>query len=639
MFLGHGKLEGFSMKMSFGSLAATLVLLVSPAAVVPDDMEFAPIRGLTGDLSNVRIAVPTSLSIKSLAAAQPPEDIDLKRMAQWAMNYLARTPRAQLGFEPVFQCHPLQCPPVPAGQDPVVACDTDARMDWEWYYMRDMTGSEAARQVEAAFHKRIRAYIGTDGKVWSHPGAFNAGNINAQYGKKDRIIHIWGSTKVLKSLSEHHLRYKDAESKDLAAKVMRALKGLATWDGHEGKTRCWFKCGMGGLRPDGTVLPNGWNVQPAPIIEPLVTYWLATGDDAGLAFAKAYAEGMITNAQPGGIRFDPNGKPSGGFGFGPHSHATMHAVWGIAHLGLLTGETRYTDFARGTFAWLLGRGTGTGWFPAGPDNCNETCCLSDMISVATLLGQTGHPEYFDFAERYLRNYISNLQFVVTPEFETYYRRLHAAKGEAAVAAGLAELRKFQGGIIGGSGLNDYENTLLGGASGFEMFGCCAPEGMRAIYTAWANTIDRRQASKFGPAGIYVNLCLSRTSPWGEVVSFMPDAGRLTVKSSVADQFFLRPPHWVPQNQVRAFVGDKPVALAWSGDYVCFDAQVGDELTITYPLVAFTQRVNGLWNNTKPDLHITFQWLGNMVTAVDPAPAKTPLFLGKPRLLPAAPDLK
>ena len=73
----------------------------------------------------------------------------------------------------------------------------------------------------------------------------------------------------------------------------------------------------------------------------------------------------------------------------------------------------------------------------------------------------------------LRNYISNLQFIVTPQFEAYYRRINQAAGEEKIRQGLAELRKFQGGVIGGSGLNDYENELLGGASGFEMFGCCA----------------------------------------------------------------------------------------------------------------------------------------------------------------------
>src|ERR1035441_8994264 len=214
-----------------------------------------------------------------------------------------------------------------------------------------------------------------------------------------------------------------------------ALEKIATWDD---RGRCWLKCGMGALRADGSTVPNGWNAQPAPLVEPLVTYYLATRDAEGLRFAKAYAEGMIGNCQPDGIRFHSDGSVTGGFSFGPHSHATMHAVWGVAHLGVVTGDPRYTEFARGVWDWMLKRGTGTGWFPAGPDNCNETCCISDMMSIAGLLGQAGHQDYFDCLERYLRNAISNLQFVMTPDFETYYRERNASSPPEAVAARSAE---------------------------------------------------------------------------------------------------------------------------------------------------------------------------------------------------------
>ena len=66
------------------------------------------------------------------------------------MNYLIRTPRKEFDYEPAFQCHPLRCPPVPPGHDVVVPCDTDARMNWEWYYMRDDQRLEAGKDVEAA---------------------------------------------------------------------------------------------------------------------------------------------------------------------------------------------------------------------------------------------------------------------------------------------------------------------------------------------------------------------------------------------------------------------------------------------------------------------------------------------------------
>jgi hypothetical protein len=293
----------------FGGLALLLVLGVGhdAADATENEATLPVVRGLTGDVSAITVVVPVAETIKPLANSPRSADVDLKRMAEWAMNYLTRTPRPGLGYEPVFQCHPLQCPPVPAGQDPVVACDTDARMDWEWYYMRDITGSTAGQKVETAFHDRIRAYIAPDGKVWAHPGCFNEGDINAKFTEKDRIIHIWGATKVLQSLSEHYSRHHDASTKEQARKVMLALKGLANWDD---KGRCWFRCGMGAFKPDGSVVPNGWNAQPAPIVGPLVIYWQATGDADGLAFAKAYADGMIDGCQPGGVRFEADGRAS-----------------------------------------------------------------------------------------------------------------------------------------------------------------------------------------------------------------------------------------------------------------------------------------------------------------------------------------
>ncbi|MEI6914451.1 MAG: hypothetical protein WCL39_04895 [Armatimonadota bacterium] len=611
-----------------GAVAITLVSFAACAAPIGHSVKAEAIHGLTGTVEDVRIAVPASEDITPLRASPTSSDIDLKRMAQWAMNYLIMTPRKELGYEPVFQCYPLKCPPVPTGQDPVVACDTDARMDWEWYYMREISGSTHGKDVEAAFHKRLKDYIGPDGRVWSAPGCYNEGDTKANYAKKDYVIRIWGATKILKSLSEDYIRTKNQESKSLARKVMLALKKIAVWDA---QGRCWMPCGMGALRPDGSVVENSWNSHPAPLVEPLVTYWQATDDAEGLEFARAYAEGIVNNLQPGGLRFQPDGSFRGG-----HSHATMHAIWGVAHLGVVTGERRYLDFAERSWKWMLSRGTGTGWFPAMPDSCNETCCVSDMMSIAALIGSGGSPQYFDYVERYLRNYISNLQFIVTPEFEAYYRSLHPNANPDDVERGLAILRKFQGGIIGGSGLNDYENLLLGGASGFAMYGCCAPEGMRAIYTSWTSTIDRQLVSSLGPAGVYVNMCLNRDSKWGRVVSFFPDEGRMTVKAKVRDAFFLRPPHWAPRDQVRAFIGVKPVPLKWSGDYVRFQATPGDELSITYPLVRFSHEVAGLWPQSAPKLMLRFEWLGNMVMGCDLPAKNTALFTGRPRTLPAAP---
>ena len=154
---------------------------------------------------------------------------------------------------------------------------------------------------------------------------------------------------------------------------------------------------------------------------------------------------------------------------------------------------------------------------------------------------------------------------------------------------------------------------------------------------WNSVIDQWPESKLGPAGVYVNLSLGRDSKWGSVVSFFPDEGRITVKAEVKDRFFLRPPHWAPRDQVRAFADGKNVPVQWSGAYVRFDGvNPGDEVTITYPLLRFTQEVEGLWKKA-PGLKMRFVWLGNMVASSDPAATGTPLFTGQPRRLPNPPD--
>ncbi|MHB1455504.1 MAG: beta-L-arabinofuranosidase domain-containing protein [Armatimonadota bacterium] len=600
--------------------------------------EESPIQGLTGTVTDVVIAVSSPEKVTMLDASKPPADINLKRMAGWALNYLIETPRKDLGYEPVFQCYLMQCPPVPEGTDPVVSCDTDARMDWEWYYMRDITGSKRGLDIEAAFHNRMKEYIDPEGKVWSAPGAYSENMTTAVYTEKDHVIHIWGATKILKSLSEDYIRTKNPESKALANKVMLALKKLATWDD---KGRCYMACGMGAFDANGKVIPNGWNPEPAPIVESLVTYWKATGDPEGLSFANAYADGIMDNLQPDGIHFNADGSFFLSGEYHGHTHATMHAIWGIADLGLVTGEKRYQDFAKNIWDFVRQHmGTGTGWFSAAAhvaDFEDETCNLSDMMSIAALIGRSGHPEYFDYVERYLRNYVSNSQFIYTSEFEAYYRENHKSESVEKVDKALVEIKKFQGGILAIKGLNDIDNELFGGVGAWFMAGCCAPEGMRAIYTTWTNTIDRLPKSPLGPAGVYVNMSFNRESKWGKVVSFMPAKGKLTVKASVKDTFFLRPPHWALHDQVHAFVNAKPVPVEWSGAYVKFAAKPGDELTITYPLLKFTQQVEGLWKSTTaPDLKMTYKWLGNMVVGVTPAASKWPLFLGHPRVLPPAP---
>ena len=128
---------------------------------------------------------------------------------------------------------------------------------------------------------------------------------------------------------------------------MHGLKRLAVWDD---QGRCWLPGGMGAVQRSGQPVPNSWNAHPLPLVEPLLACWRATGDQECLDFARAYADGVIDHCQPDGVYFAADGAFTlpGGHSVA-HSHATLHTIWGIADLGLTTGETRYLEFARRSF--------------------------------------------------------------------------------------------------------------------------------------------------------------------------------------------------------------------------------------------------------------------------------------------------
>ncbi len=607
-------------------LALCALLCASAAVAQPDP------KGLNGQVSNVRILMPASDEAPPVAGIQRQPDIDLKTMAEWSLRFLTNTPRKHLNYEPVFQIYPYRCPPAPEGSDPVVGCDTDARMDPEWYHLRDITGSTRGKDVEQGYHKRMLDFVDDDGIVWCHPGAFNEGDTTAVYDKKDFQIHNWGACKILTALCEDYQRHKNPESKAKARKMMLALKSLLRWDD---QGRCWSASGNGTLDANRNPVSNGWNAHPLPVIEPLIRYYQVFKDPEALAFAKAYAEGMIAGVQPDGIKFGEDGSFQG------HSHVTMHSVWNVAHLGVVTGDRKYTEWAKRVFDFFLReRGTGVGWFVAAVGYPgDETCCVADVMTCAAYIARGGHPEYFDYMERYMRNRISPSYLIITPEMRAHYAELNKALGEEKVKWGLSEMEKYEGGVLCGVGLNDWENALLdgacyGGGPEIAMIGCCQGSGMRSVYDTWDNVIGKYPKSALGPAGIYVNMSFDRTSQWGDVFSFVPDQGRLTVKANVKDSFFLRVPDWAPREQVRAFIDSKPVPVKWSGAYVRFSGEPGQELTITYPVVAFQQQVGpGSSLPAFPDVKLTYQWAGNMVVDVTPKAKKTAIFTGRPRVLP------
>jgi hypothetical protein len=535
-------------------------------------------------------------------------------MAAWALRHLIHNLRPALNYEPVFFIRPLHVPPTPAGHDPIVPGDTDCRMDWEFIFMRDITGSREGIDVEKGLRQRILGYVGEDYLAWQTPGARMEGDVyKGAVVPEEKEAWPWSTSKIIRSLSETYVRTGDTGSKELAGKMFVALRRLASWD----SGRAYF---AGSAWRDGE-----WTVKngPTAVLEPIVRYWEATGNPEALQFSTDLAEGMIASPELGvkGTFILPSGE------FHGHMHSTLHAVWGVAHLGAVRGNMRYVEWSKRVYDYAAQFGTGTGWISAALWNepvreLSETCATSDMVSIASCIAQAGFPDYWDHVERTFRNYLRPLQFFVTPRYEALYREVNRDQPEEEVRSGLARMRGLQGAMWGGPAPNDCinwiaspkqcgpYNTPYGCAA---IFGCCVGEGMRALYTVWSSIVTANSQ------GVFVNLSLNRDSEWARVISSLPERGRIDVIAHQPGDYFLRPPAWAPRAQVRVARGGQEVAVEWGGPALAYihlkNVKPGEVLCLAYPLVTWKQVV-GIWP-TKPDLKLTIWWKGNSVVDMEP----------------------
>jgi DUF1680 family protein len=401
---------------------------------------------------------------------------------------------------------------------------------------------------------------------------------------------------------------------------------------------------------DGHVLKTGWERQFPVDITHLMFYYDVTKDAAVLQYCRAMADALIAELQPNRdiARIGEDGSHRG------HAHITMMAVWGVAWLGEVLGHPKYIEFARKVYEFQRGHGYDTGWMSAAywdvsAERFCETCATSDMISTAACLARAGYWQYWDHVERFVRNYIRHAQFFITEEYEAYYRSVHRGR-DAEIDAELAKLRDMEGGFCGSPGQNDLVGWMMN-RQHCNVSGCCSPEGMRAIYTAWKNTvIDRDDA-------IYIMMSLPVDAPAATVTTALPEAGVVTATIHRAKRVYMRPPMWADRHAVRAFVNGEEITPKWQNDAILFEkANVGDKLTISYPLVCFAQTValealatqgespahdlviiNSTSESDASDLYgrsvTTFTWRGNTVVGVSPTGPCVPMYRGCGKALP------
>ena len=269
--------------------------------------------------------------------------------------------------------------------------------------------------------------------------------------------------------------------------------------------------------------------------------------------------------------------------FGGHFHTNMMALRGLLEYAIMANDADTREYVRSGYEFARCYGIADiGYAPEDFKSANgEGCCAADLVILAVRLSEAGVGDYWDDADRCIRNQFTEWQFVDKEQLE---RCSAASPAHEAVPPGQTDIRAIErniGSFCGNPFVTDYPRPWNGL--------CCNQNGAQALYQAWEGIVQDA-----GNGAAQVNLLLNRASPLLDVDSYLPYEGKAVVKNKAARTVYVRVPNWVSRKAVRSHIDGGSVPNQWLGNYLAFEGvRPGTEITLKFPMVERTiQRTLG-----------------------------------------------
>jgi hypothetical protein len=350
------------------------------------------------------------------------------------------------------------------------------------------------------------------------------------------------------------------------------------------------------------------------VVQGLAQYYGATGYEPAKELAAKFSRYM---AYHGGV-FSENGIFLDDGGTGGHFHHHAIAILGMLEYAISVRDQEMAKFVRNSYEWAKSsEAQGSplvGFFPeriAPGFPTSETCEVADMIALAIKLADAGLGDYWDDADRWVRNQFAENQLTKT---DWVYRRLDcdwASKPSGERVKNSVESQR--GAFAGWPTACDWTSGIYSGG----IMHCCTGNAARTLYYVWRHILD------YEDGHLKVNLLLNRASKWADVYSHIPYQGRvdLKIKQSCLS-VSVRVPEWIETggDQVECTVDGKPRACKWEGRYVNLGkVKGGSTVTATFPISERTVKAR------IGAVDYTLVIKGNTVVFIDPPGKICPLY--------------
>jgi hypothetical protein len=499
--------------------------------------------------------------------------------------------------------------------------------------LRMITGSTLNSQVDPVWLNVMLRSIGEDGLFYIPMGGRPWARIDVQWGPNmwradgtktnigdmsvTQFTHPMPVGRAINVMMIQYQMDKNPKWKTLIEKMIDRSLELMVDKGEYGYIPAGFfepnaKVGTDAEVPAGTLAVESHG----RLIQAPANYYRMTGYEP----AKKLAQKIIHCVRYQGQNFDAEGR------FLDQGSALFHgntcALLSMADFAGATEDAELMKFVEKSFLWARKQGSPTvGFYPefADPNHpSSESCAVADMIVIAMKLSKAGVGDYWDDADRWIRNQFAEAQLTKIDWIYSIDRSGEKKEEEnnnnKPLPPGTRTYKNVPERNIGAFAGFATPNDWAG--NGYIM-PCCTANGARTLYYIWKHLLDYENGQ------LTVNLLLNRASPWVDVYSYIPYEGqvRLRIKEPCT-KVKVRVPEWIPQNSpdVKCVINDKDSGFRWEGRYIDLGVgNPGDRIKIVFPISERTVQEKIVHKD------YTLVIRGNTVISIDPPGKICPLY--------------
>ncbi len=239
----------------------------------------------------------------------------------------------------------------------------------------------------------------------------------------------------------------------------------------------------------------------------------------------------------------------------------------------------------------------------------EGCFLGDLLALTIKMSRAGIGDYWDDADRIIRNHLVEAQFTRRDLLERVVQsrpKGQPPKGHPGQICTENVLDRMIG-TFGSFLMPTYSTPRV-------IMQCCTANAARGLEYAWEAIVEGSGDEA------QVNLLLNRASPWLDVDSYLPYEGKVVIRNKTARRISVRIPAWVNRRNLRARVNGTDRRLSFIGAYQVFnDLKPGDTLQLDFPVVEETVHLSARTASEGDNQHTTYEiaFRGNTVVDISP----------------------